>query len=247
MANKGNLAYQIVLIVLLAVIFFLIWQNRNSVSTASQESEPVVTQEQEEAPTYVLSTSAQDSFALPSPEMKGGMPLQEALKNRKTDRSFSDKSLSDQQISNLLWSANGVNRQDDQKRTAPSARNCQEIDVYLFTKAAVYKYDPINNALLLVKAGDHREKAGMNDFFKVAPVSFVYVADFAKMKDYDESGRDFYSATDVGFVSQNVYLHCASENMSTVVCGYVSREDLMKLLNISNCRVLLSQPIGLSK
>ncbi len=249
MANKGKIGYQLLCIALLAVIFLLVWQKKNAAGLETSvlgENAADVTSPTPD-PTYILNSMVRDSFDLPFPTEKGGMPLQEALKNRRTNRLFSDKPLSDQQISDLLWSANGVNKIDGNMRTAPSSRNSQEIDIYLFTKVAVYKYDAARNYLYFVRAGDYRAKAGLNDFFSVAPIALVYVADLKKMADYDEAGRDFYSATDVGFVSQNVYLHCASENLATVVCGYISREEIANLLGISNGRVLLSQPVGLTK
>jgi SagB-type dehydrogenase family enzyme len=151
--------------------------------------------------------------------------------------------LSDQLISNLLWSANGVNREDG-KRTAPSASNCQEIDIYLFTKTAIYFYDAVNNTLILKKEGDFRTQAGRNDFFANAPIALAFVGNFDKMAKYDAEAQAFYSATDVGFVSQNVYLFCASENLSTVVCGNIDREAIKTLLEITNGKVLLTHPVG---
>ncbi|MCQ2194337.1 MAG: SagB/ThcOx family dehydrogenase [Paludibacteraceae bacterium] len=192
---------------------------------------------------YILESTTKDSFDLPYPAVVGGMPLQEALAARATGREFSNKPLSDQQISDILWSANGVNRKESLMRTAPSARNFQEIDIYLFVKSGIYKYDAVRNYLFLVKAGDHRREAGNAAFFKTAPVALVYAADFERM-EYDQAAKDFYSATDVGFVSQNVYLYCASNKLSTCVCGYIDRESLRLRVGALNGKVLLTQAIG---
>lgn len=245
MGKKNVLFYQILCVLLLLGLIYLLYSNKQNKGEAETLTS-VSGEAKQEPETFFLSTEVRDSFLLPDPAEKGGMPLNEALKKRETNRVFVEKNLTDAQISNLLWAANGVNRKEENKRTAPSARNCQEIDMYLFTKQAIYKYMPFSHSLKLVKTGDFRGKAGNNVFFQTAPVALVFVADFAKMKDYDEAGKSFYSATDVGFVSQNLYLHCASEGYSTCVCGYIQRDELAELLSITDGKVLLSQPVGYS-
>jgi SagB-type dehydrogenase family enzyme len=168
----------------------------------------------------------------------------EALSARRTERAFSNDNLTNQQIADLLWAANGVNRAGDGKRTAPSARNAQEIDVYLFTPVAIYRYEAVSHSLKLVKEGDYRTSAGTQPFYAAASVAISLVVDFDKMEGFDEEAKAFYSATDVGYVSQNIYLYCAAENLGTVVCGSVDREAVANLLGIQNGKVLLSHAIG---
>lgn len=191
-----------------------------------------------------LNMNAQD-IQLPKPKIKGGMPLMEALNARHTSRDFSDKMLSNQQLSDLLWAANGVNRKDG-KRTAPSARNCQEIDIYVYLSSGVYLYDAAANSLLLKKTGDFRKEAAMQPFAQTAPVLLVFVADYEKMKGMDDEAKVFYGATDAGYVSQNVYLYCASEDMNTVVLGSIYRDKIKDLLGF-NGKAILGQPIGFAK
>ncbi len=187
---------------------------------------------------------AQDIQLLP-PEKEGGKPLMQALSERKSSRSFiPDKELSKQQLSNLLWAANGVNRQERTARTAPSASNCQEIDIYVYLKEGLYLYDAISHSLILKKKGDFRKEAGKQAFAETASVCLTYVGNFDKMPNYKEDQKEFYSATDCGFVSQNVYLYCASEGLGTVVLGMVDKEKVAKLLELKNGKVLLSQVIG---
>lgn len=242
MVERGKLVYQILCALLFAGVLYLLFTRESKPCEAASNPN-----EAKASSTFILSDEVKDSFALPAPVKVGGMPLNEALLNRRTSRSFDSANLTDAQISNLLWCANGVNRIEEKMRTAPSARNCQEIDIYVFTKKAIYKYMPLSHSLVLVKDGDFRAKAGNQVFFQEAPVSLVFVVDFAKMKDYDEAGKSFYSATDVGFVSQNLYLHCASEGYSTCVCGFIPREELVALLSVKDGRVLLSQPVGYPK
>ena len=195
---------------------------------------------------FVVSGSlvAQD-ITLPKAVTTGGKPLMEALNARKTIRTFSSQELTQAQLANLLWAANGVNRADG-KRTAPSASNCQEIDVYVFLKTGVYFYDATNHKLVLKAKGDLRSQVGTQAFTHKAPVVLVFVGNYDKMSRYKDRPEDmqFYAATDVGNVSQNVYLFAASEGMSTVALGGVKRDELMKILNITNGKVLLGQPVG---
>ena len=189
---------------------------------------------------FVVSLSAQD-IILPKPRKTGGKPLMEALNDRATNRNIAEKPLSMEHLSNLLWAATGVNRPDG-RMTAPTASNNQEIDVYVFLTTGVYLYDVKNHALVQKLPGDHRAAAARQG----APSGalLVYVADFGRMARYDDASKEFYSATDTGFVSQNVYLYCASEGLATVVLGQVNRPVVVELLNITNGKVTLGQPVG---
>ena len=151
---------------------------------------------------------------LPKAQTTGGKPLMECLRDRKTSRSFSNKALPPQTLSNLLWAAFGVNRPDG-KRTAPSAVNWQEVEVYVATADGMYLYDAQAQTLKLVVAKDLRTATGGQPFVPVAPVNLVFVADYAKMGRAGDADKDRYSAADTGFISENVYLYCASEGLAT--------------------------------
>ena len=195
-------------------------------------------------PTFEIVSSTADSISLRG-HSDLTSTLTEAMESRRTERSFSDKELNDQQIADLLWNALGVNREDG-RRTAPTARNAQEIDLYLFTKAAIYRYCAESNSLKLVKTGDYRTKAGTQPFYGMAPLAIAIVADFNKLDamNFDEAGKQFYSATDAGYVSQNIYLYCAASGLATVACGSVDRESLIDVLGLTNAKAVLSHPIG---
>lgn len=198
-----------------------------------------------EAPaTYEIANSTADSIALLPPSNLKGATLSDALKNRRTVRSFDpNKQISDQQVSDLLWCALGKNREDG-KRTAPTARNAQEIELYLYTKSAIYHYQAASHSLKLVKAGNFVEKAGKGGFYLVVPMALTIVADFDKMADFDEEGKQFYSATDAGFVSQNIYLFASAEGLATVTCGSIDRPAILELFGLTNAKAILSHPIG---
>ena len=184
---------------------------------------------------------------LPKPQMDGGKPLMQVLKERKSVRTFSSQKLPEQTLSNLLWAAFGINRPDG-RRTAPSASNRQEIDVYAITAEGAYLYDAKEHILKPVAAGDFRALAGTQDFVKDAPVNLVYVADTAKMGQGSEESRAMYSGADTGFISQNVYLYCTSEGLGTVVRASVDRAALAQALKLRpEQKIVLAQSVGFPK
>jgi SagB-type dehydrogenase family enzyme len=184
--------------------------------------------------------------ALPTPQTSGGKPLMQVLKERKSVRDFGGEPLARQTISNLLWAAWGVNREDG-RRTAPSASNRQEIDVYVVMADGAYLYDAQANALKPVAPGDLRKFAGTQAYVAGAPLNLVYVADTAKLGG-DDAARLATANADTGFIAQNVYLFCASEGLGTVVRGSVNRDDLGKALNLrATQRITLAQSVGYAK
>jgi len=185
---------------------------------------------------------------LPQPRVDGGRPLMEALGERRSSREFSPRELPPQTLGDLLWAATGINRPDSGKRTAPTARNMQQIDVYVATSAGLYLYDHKEHALVPVLDADIRAATGRQEFAATAPVNLVFVADFARMGGASEEHKIFYSATDTGFISQNVYLFCASEGLATVVRGAVDREALAEAMGLRpDQRVILAQTVGFPK
>ncbi len=144
---------------------------------------------------------AQD-ITLPAPNKEGGKPLMEVFNNRRSTREMSDKPLSQQTLSDLLWAAAGVNRPDG-RRTAPSAMNMQEIDIYVYTPKAVYLYIPQEHILRHLLTGDFRAEIARQPFAQKAPVVLLYVANYERMTRLDQQQKDFYGATDTGFISQN--------------------------------------------
>jgi len=186
-----------------------------------------------------------ENIKLPPPQTDGGIPLMQALKLRSTARAFSPKELPSQTLSNLLWAAFGVNRPESGKRTAPSAMNWQEIDIYVALPGGLYLYVAEDHSLAPVLDEDIRASTGMQPMAKDAPVNLVFVADFAKMKQGTKDDKVFYSAADTGFISQNVYLFCASEGLSTFVRGFVDKPGLEKKMKLrKDQKITLAQSVG---
>ena len=185
---------------------------------------------------------------LPVPQTDGGKPLMQILKSRQSAREFSGRTLPPQVLSNLLWAAAGISRPDG-RRTAPTASNRQEIDTYVITADGLYLYEPKGHKLTGLLSDDLRALAGTQDYVKTAPINLVYVADFAKYgAQMAEENKLTYSGADTGFMSQNVYLFCASEGLATVVRASIDRAALSKAMRLRpDQRIILEQPVGYPK
>jgi nitroreductase len=182
--------------------------------------------------------------ALPAPQTSGGKPLMQVLKERKSTREYSPEKLSPQVLSNLLWAGWGINREDG-RRTAPSASNRQEIEVYAVMADGAYVYDAKGNALKPVVSGDLRKITGTVPFVAEAALNLVYVADFSKLGTGDENNKNATANANAGLIAENVYLFCASEGLGVVVRGSVPRPELSKALNLRpDQRIVLAQTVG---
>jgi len=185
---------------------------------------------------------------LPPPDMQGGKPLMQALKERHSTREFGARPLPQQILSNLLWAAAGVNRPQTGQRTAPSARDWREIDIYVTTADGAYAYVPDEHALRPVLKTDIRARTGMQDFVATAPLNLVYVANLERMSGADAESQALYSAADTGFIAQNVYLYCASAGLGAVVRGLIDRDALAAALGLgAHQKVILAHSVGYPK
>lgn len=187
----------------------------------------------------VSALSAQElkPIALPQPQTTAGMPLMQALARRQTTRAFREQPLPMQTLSNLLWAAFGVNRPATVKpglgRTAPSAMNKQEVDLYVVLAQGVYVYEAEADRLRPVAAGDVRGKIGTGAAAHAA-VTLVYVAD-AKLD---------YAQVDTGFIGQNVYLFAASEGLNAWLYAFHGPEQTAALKLPEGMKALYGQSVG---
>ena len=191
---------------------------------------------------FATAIMAQD-IDLPSPRRTGGMPLMEALARRRSSREFDGRALPRQTLSDLLWAAWGYNRPD--KRTAPSSRDKQEIELYVAMQDGLYLYDAEDNRLLMVSDEDLRAMTGTQPFVAKAPLNIIYVC--RKQMITDKTPDELIAATyaNTGFIAQNVYLFCASESLATVVRAMVDREKLAEAMHLpDHSMVTLVQRVG---
>lgn len=170
----------------------------------------------------------------------------QALSERATSREFSPATLPAQTMSDLLWSAAGINRPDSGKRTTPSARNFQEVDVYVATADGLFLYEPKPHALRLVVKEDLRGLTGSQAFVKTAPVNLIYVSDASRMGNTNQQDQLVYPAIAAGAMVQDVYLYAASAGLATVVRALVDREALGKAMQLRpEQRIVICQTVGL--
>ena len=173
-----------------------------------------------------------DYTELPAPAKTTGQPLMQVLNERHTERNFlENKEISSQITSNLLWAACGVNREDG-RRTIPTAVNRQDLEVYAARADGLWRYDAVNNKLVLVKSGDARRGR-----FKTAPLIFYYVG-----KD------DNFGYMHAGSAYQNAGLYCASAGLANVVVGGPDTiEGANGLTDFGEKKVLVAQAFGWPK
>ena len=197
----------------------------------------------------VMSMNAQKQIKLNAPNKSRGTAVMKALSERHSVREFSTKELSLQDLSDLLWAANGINRSDG-KRTAPSAMNKQDVDIYVIMKSGAYLYDAKIQTLKPVVAKDLRgDVGGRQDFVKVAPVSLVLVSDISRFGSM--AGKEMNTvmgAVDVGTVCQNINIFCAATGLVTVPRASMEKDALKKALKLTDNQILImNNPVGYPK
>lgn len=190
-----------------------------------------------------IAAQAQD-IKLLEPSTQGGVSVMEALWNRHSERAFSNQMLSDQMLSDLLFATAGINRPEKGLRTAPTARNNQELDLYALTADGVYIYDPSEHSLKLVVKEDCRSGVcGPQEFAKTAPVVLVIVIDFER-NGKREGHAQMMAYTDAGLMAENALLFCASQGLACVPRGFMGPELPGMLRLNENQVVALNIPIG---
>jgi len=189
---------------------------------------------------YAVST-----LPLPPAKTEHAWPLMQTLQQRRSQREFDPAPLALQTVSDLLWAAAGVNRPELGGRTAPSAMNSQEIDLYAALPGGLYRYDPAQHTLLMVSDTDVRRVTGYQDFVDDAPLDLVYVSHHARMSLVPAAQRDAYAWMAAGAMAQNVYLYCAGAGLATVVRAWIDRDDLARAMGLgADEQVLVAQTVG---
>lgn len=193
--------------------------------------------------------AADKVIKLPKPNLNRTGMVMKALSERQSTREYASKALSPADLSDLLWAANGINRNDSGKRTAPSAMNKQDVDVYVVLPEGVYLYDAKNHQLNLVADGDHRGVvAGGQAFVKTAPASLVLVSDISRFGDAKSTRNQLMGAMDAGIVSQNISLFCSSANLATVPRASMDFDQLKKVLKLKESQIpMMNHPVGYFK
>ncbi len=194
------------------------------------------------------------TIKLPAPQKDLSFPLMKALENRRSKRKWTDSPLSEQELSNLLWAACGINQEETKKskskRTAPSATNSQAIKVYVALENGLFLYEEKEHSLVPILVKDIRKYLCNQKMLQSAPVGLIFVSDYSKMKMYfksDDQLKWFFSGSEASYISQNVYLYCASARLNTVVIALVNREQLHEMMGLKDHeKVVFTQVVGKS-
>ncbi len=204
-------------------------------STSSPQAQPVI--------------GTEGVIKLNQPDLKKGLSTMEALKKRKTERNISDKKLTLQQLSEVLWAADGINRPNEGKRTSPAAMAKYAVDIYVVLPEGVYLYDVAKHELTPVVKGDFRKESGMQEFVYIAPVNLVYVLNLKNWQNMSipEQKRDRWIAVELGCIAQNVHLYCASEGLGTVIRGMIDEKKFSEVIKVKPEQILMAQTVGCLK
>lgn len=188
--------------------------------------------------TFVSGAYAQElkPIQLSAPDMNRGTTIMKAFQQRKSERVYAKKDLSVADLSDLLWAANGINRPESGKRTAPSSMNIQDIEIYVCLADGAYLYNPKKQELTPVAKGDFRRAVGgQQDFVEKAPVSLVLVS----------SKGGVTGAYDAGIVSQNISIFCAGAGLATVPRVSMDQNKLKTALKLTNGQhLMMNHPVG---
>ena len=196
----------------------------------------------------VLYSQNNESITLNKPSSERGMSVIEALAERYSAREFDSKPLNLQDISDLLWAANGVNRAESGKRTAPSAINAQDIDVYLFDNKGVYLYDAQKHTLVLVVSGDQRKIISNQDKDPYPSAILLLVSDISKFSRGEDALKRERGAMDAAFVAKNVLLFCTSVGMEARPRAFMNKEQIIETLKLNNTQLpMLNIPVSYKK
>ena len=196
----------------------------------------------------IAAAQTQQPIALPPPRADFGKSLAQAMKLRRSIREYDPRPLPPQVLSELLWSAYGVNRPATADRTAPSWRHARETDVFAATAGGVWRYDPIKQMLVPHLAADVRAQTGVQDFVGTAPLNLVYVSNAEHLSGVSREEQHRVAAADIGFIGQNVYLYCASEGLASVFRASLDTERLARTLGLGETQfVMFAQTVGYPK
>lgn len=186
---------------------------------------------------------------LTKPAKKIGIDLLQALYQRKSTNEYADKQISQDTLGALLWAANGINREDG-KRTAPAAFNSQFINIYVAADEAVYLYDGKEHALNLVTSANLKDKVGIQEFVKTAPIVLIITAALNKLPVYagSRSSRIAAAYATSGCIAQNIYLICTALNLGTRYVMFINDKGIKHYLKLNKNEIpLCVMPVGYLK
>lgn len=195
-----------------------------------------------------LSAQNNESIVLNPPSKDRGKTVIDAMWNRASPREFDTKKISHQDLSDLLWAANGINRPEDGKKTAPSAMNAQDVDVFVFNETGVYIYNAQKHSLDLVVKGDNRKIFSGPQDDSYPPLLLLLVSDISRFRVGDDALKLEWAAIDTGIVAQNILLFCTSIDMVGRPRAFMNKESIKELLSLNEKQYpILNIPVAYKK
>lgn len=196
-------------------------------------------------PVNIVNAQDLTTIKLNVPDTNTGICVLQALKERKSVRNYADKQLALQDLSNLLWAADGISREDG-RRTAPSYRDVQEFDIYVIREDGIYVYEPKDQELIPVAEGDYRKYAGVQSYVATAPINLIYVANTDKYENtLNENAKLLIANLDVGFIAENVALFSTSAGLASVPRASINKEELAQILKLRpEQKIIFGQTVG---
>lgn len=196
--------------------------------------------------TFSTGLFSQETIVLNRPDLTRGFNVMKALQLRASAAKYDTKMLSLQDLSDLCWAANGINRPESGKKTAPSAINAQDIDVYVAMEQGIYFYDAKESVLKLVANGDNRKLlAGRQANVASAPVILLLVSDLSRFRMGEKETKMVWAAEDAGIVSQNISIFCSGTGMVTRCRAFMEKDQLKTLLKLNDNQILmLNHPVS---
>jgi hypothetical protein len=197
-----------------------------------------------------LSSQDLPAIKLNKPDLSRGYPVMKAFSLRASASEFPvPDELNLQDLSDLLWAANGINRLETGKRTAPTAMNAQDIDIYVCAKSGIYLYDAKNSILEPVAKGDYRKLvADRQENFANAPMFLVLVSDISRFRSGEDSQRMTWAAEDAAYVSGNIGIFCAATDLITRPRATMDQKQLQQIMKLKESQhLMLNNPVGYRK
>jgi nitroreductase len=219
-----------------------------------------------------LSARDLEALKLSPPDKTRGLPFMEALSVKASAREWSDRELSPQDLSDLMWAANGLNRPEEDKTTASSAMNAHDVDIYVFMKDAVFVYDYRGHVLAPVLSGDFRSvpmkprppgpattpEGARSAALEAEPppaappaeaaIQIVLVSDSDRFRGGSKELKYEWGAIDAGIISQNISLFCAATGLKTRPRASMDKEKIRQILKLRETQyIFLNHPVGYEK
>jgi SagB-type dehydrogenase family enzyme len=194
---------------------------------------------------------------LPKPRLTGDVSVEQAIKHRRTIRSYLSKSLTLEQLSQIFWAAQGITEDRGYKRSAPSGGALYPMDIYAIVgdngvqglKAGIYHYDPHNHSAVLIVEGDFRKDVARTALSQMwmasAPLNLVITSEYRRITRKYGARGERYAMIEAGHIGQNIFLQAEALGLRAGIVGAFHDDDIIRVMNIARSHEpLIILPVG---